>query len=395
MELLRKGLLIVVLLALPWQARWFSEGLTILSYPWEQGRWSFYLSWIVLYLFVVISIHQKPITVKKPSLLNVSGVALLLVSVSLSVHVRASIMWLLLVLHVLLLVWVLKREHVSRSMLIFWLSVGIVPHALLGLGQVIWQWSPAFSYLGLSELNPEMPGVSVVFHEGKRLLRAHGGLPHPNILGGWLAVVSGLMVITWAEYSEKQKALSYSMLYLFAITLAVTGSRSALMALIIVIVLALLRRQPKMAGTLFIGMMLAFWVFPHYLRPFSSSSQNSLEARSVNERVESLKSLPETLRIHWLNGVGPNAYLAAIAKRANPIIPHNSILLALVELGLLGAMGVGLLLKGVLKKEVIPLLAVLAPLVMLDHYLWSYWSGILLLVLSLGVFHLDQEKPFR
>jgi O-antigen ligase len=115
------------------------------------------------------------------------------------------------------------------------------------------------------------------------------------------------------------------------------------------------------------------------------TGEGRLEVRSVTERVSGVQAGLTVFSEHPWVGVGRNAF--AIAYDVYPI-PHNIPLLMLVETGLIGVSATILLLmlfyrsiqinKSRLALIGLPLLAI----AMLDHYLWSYWPGHVLAMLS-------------
>ncbi|MFH2062897.1 MAG: hypothetical protein ABIJ46_01960, partial [bacterium] len=70
------------------------------------------------------------------------------------------------------------------------LSVGGVMQFVLALSQFSLQRVVANKWLGVAEHLPEISGSSVVETLGGRWLRAYGTLPHPNMLGAYLAIAA-------------------------------------------------------------------------------------------------------------------------------------------------------------------------------------------------------------
>ena len=60
--------------------------------------------------------------------------------------------------------------------------------ALVGITQFFLQHSIGFLWLKESIISPDMPGVAKIIFNGQSYIRAYGLFPHPNILGGFLAM---------------------------------------------------------------------------------------------------------------------------------------------------------------------------------------------------------------
>ncbi|MCR4256087.1 MAG: hypothetical protein NUW08_00075, partial [Candidatus Uhrbacteria bacterium] len=235
----------VALILLPWQVRWLQEGPMVGGLPWEQGRLSIYLSWMPIVLVIFFACHQfkenledKPLSISDWSV--VVGMLLLGLPAFVSIYPQASWQWLTQVMLLAFFAWSLRQLHVDRRELLKWSVAAIVPHALLGLWQYATQSVIGSTWLGMASQNPADLGVSVIGVEGRRVLRAYGGFPHPNILGGWLAF--GLMGVTFlaARVIERARRIALAAAgALFAVALVLTFSRSAWIAAAIGILAAL------------------------------------------------------------------------------------------------------------------------------------------------------------
>jgi len=117
-----------------------------------------------------------------------------------------------------------------------------------------------------------------------------------------------------------------------------------------------------------------------------------LERKSLDTRRHSLKDGWQLFLAHPMFGTGPNAELVEFVRRANPSSehrvstapiepPHNAFLLALVDMGIVGMILLGLVVARLIRRAgtgACPfghLIVVLAILALFDHYLWSLWAG--------------------
>jgi O-antigen ligase len=134
------------------------------------------------------------------------------------------------------------------------LLAAAVIQVLIGIGQFLYQTAPASTLLGMSAHEAWTAGTSVLKLEDGRFLRAYGSFPHPNILGGFLAVmlisgisylVSGVadrqtaaknVIPSVAEGSQQRK----SKIPRLADSLEMTIKRSVLIAGLLIILLVLI-----------------------------------------------------------------------------------------------------------------------------------------------------------
>lgn len=405
-------------LALPWQTRWFQEGVLVGGYPWEQGRISVYISWLILGAVVLCawilpraSLRAAVSYTRPQRCLIGSGAVLFLCSLIFSQFLPATFMWLIQGGLLTLFFVALRRQALPVESIMAWVAFSLLPHAMLGSVQFVMQEVLASTWLGIAAQQPATPGVSVIVSEGVRILRVYGGFPHPNIFGGWLAIVLLWIGIFVARSQAKGKVLTWTLLGMwYAVVLFLTFSRSAWLAGVVgclYAVMVLYRRKEgsvKRAGSFFILCALAVSLIAvtqsslvvERVRPTAR-----LEQRSLNEREQSLRQGWELfLRHPWL-GTGPGTTIYALERegvwspsqsiKGPPAPPHFLPLLILIELGLVGSLGVGLLISTMgiqfhQRQRRHPLTAM--PLISLgviglfDHYPWSLWSGQALLVLA-------------
>ena len=119
------------------------------------------------------------------------------------------------------------------------IGLQIVLQATIGIVQVLRQHSLGLAFLQELKLDPSAPGISIVWANGVRSLRAYGLTDHPNILGGSLAF--GLLLLAagydWAR--PHQRPWLAGTFTLGSMALLLTFSRSAWLGLIAGLVLLL------------------------------------------------------------------------------------------------------------------------------------------------------------
>lgn len=385
---------------LPWQTRWFFEGPALGGYPWEGGRVSVYVSWIAITAVIVVGSLCRGAWRAPGSGGRRGGwmpstptkiVLFAIVSVFLSTYPRATMQWLMEVVLLSCFGWTLVRE-VARDELARWVVYAILPHAVLGIVQHVSQVVVGSKWLGMASQNPLTPGVSIVEVAGRRWLRAYGGFPHPNILGGWLVLGIGC-VLRSISLKKMQVAVGYAVLTIYSVCLVLTFSRSAWLAVALFSAIAIgkalrsesvARRRSLIAACAFVFVVVSATVVARWsLVVVRGDSGTRLEQRSVDERVQGWRNgVALFQRYPWM-GVGPRATAFALQKEGIvptgviPVLPHAVPLLVLDEVGLIGFLL--LLWTGYRFRRAIitnPLFLGVLPIFFLDHYPWSTWSGL-------------------
>lgn len=133
--------------------------------------------------------------------------------------------------------------------LMFVLILGALIQAGLGTWQYLAQDTFSSKWLGMSEYDASKGGVSVLENESGRWLRAYGGMPHPNMLGGYLALIiliiikinfqdtrSKIQIISNNQFSKRKEVIFFALMIVVS-CLLVAGllfsfSRSAWVALV-------------------------------------------------------------------------------------------------------------------------------------------------------------------
>ena len=321
-----------------------------------------------------------------------------------------------------------EREVRIVVMLLFG---GAVIQSLLGIMQFLTQATFVSSWLGMSGHEAWQAGTSVLKLDSGRFLRAYGTLPHPNMLGGYLATVVVLgtawVVLRPSSILSSQRGgwkwwsifLSGGMVTIL-LGLLVTFSRSAwvgtvvgMLVLVFLSVWQLFIRSSRNSAvlqnvgeTLMTRVFMVFcmatlifsWVLHETVLPRFESRVIERE-HSVSERVQSFEDVWEVMseKNIWL-GAGGGNFTAAVIQ-AQPERPlwsiqpaHNVFVLVLVELGVVGVVLFILFLISLvwsaLRERSSVFFAVFGVLFLslcLDHWLWSTHFGLLFLFLMLGL----------
>jgi len=333
----------------------------------------------------------------------------------------------------------------ARIIVIALLLSGVV-QSLFAIAQFFIQEIEGNKWLGMAAQNSGDQGVSVIHFQDQRWLRSYGTLPHPNMLGAFLALTA-LIATAWhfhvyirlAKTLQSAKAtlkafpfkkmrieiLASLGSFLFLITgLLFSFSRTAWLGFTVswvLLLLLLLRRSDKKTQQ-FIGMaaikqviagvailtVLSLIFGPLWTSRVNDSSR--VAEISVTERAMLTEQAKEIIADHWIIGVGLGGYLPTLIERDpglqiyeyQPV--HNVWLLAWAELGLVG-LGMFIvwivyliyILSLLWKKERAQGLSINQALIFsglfgigvmayFDHFWWSLPFGVLITSIWLGLF---------
>lgn len=290
------------------------------------------------------------------------------------------------------------------------LSVSVLFSSILALWQFALQHSIGgfFWWIGERSFYASTPGIAAMSWHGRLLLRPYASFPHPNVLGGFLAVsiVMFYFVLRHGNPGKKLRLWLYGCLGIGTITLLFTFSRSALLAAAIGIFFlstkSLYRIQNQkwrriallITSLLALGSMSIQTVLPSF---FITCCE------SVQQRVSLAGAAWQMVQEHPLFGVGLNNFISqlrAIGQRTHeqyilqPV--HNVPLLILAEVGVVGFFAVlygaaKVIYKssrGALSAVLILLFFVLGAF---DHYLLTVQQGQILTTLLISLAFLPQN----
>jgi len=302
----------------------------------------------------------------------------------------------------------------DKILAIYWFLASIFMQALLGIYQFLGQQAAACKYLGLAAHDSGALGAAVIEAASGRWLRAYGGMDHPNIFGGVLAlvlIISGYLLAEKKMIRSKREAVQSILLFIFyfvgLFALFFTFSRAAWLAyalgLIGLLVTFIFKKDRWVLGRFialifFSAVMMLIFVYPYRdLLQVRVEGGTRLEQKSVNERIEYLGQAKDLIRSDWLVGVGTGNYTVAVAARDvvrkeawvyQPV--HNAFLLLWSEAGVFSLICFLLFLFLLIKKERRESFAAavfigLLVLMLFDHWLLSLPFGVILLFFILGL----------
>lgn len=302
----------------------------------------------------------------------------------------------------------------DKIKLIYSFLISIFFQALLGIYQFLTQSSLEFKYLGLANHNPSILGTSVIETEAGRWLRAYGGLDHPNILGGVLA----LALILAAYLLAKKKNLNtrrqlWSSIFLFVFyfvslyALFFTFSRSAWLAFIVGLVALLvvfIIKKDKwiisrfIAIIFFSAVLIGVAAVPYQdLLLVRLDGESRLEQKSITERTLYTWQAKDLIEKNFLSGVGVGNYTTALAVQDGYSQPtwnyqpvHNAWLLLWAESGVFSLLSLLIFFFSLIRsgRREAYAFAILAPIIVLmifDHWLISLPFGVIFFFLFLAL----------
>ena len=410
MKKLFKIFLSLFIVVFPWQVRWIFHDYTLGGSVWEYGRLSLYGSIIILLLaglFFILS-HKQEISFSKNKFLYF----IFLYSIIVGLLSGAPIVYFyyLAIIYLAVLFAYLLRFLPKYFIFKIFLVSGLI-QAVLAIYQFLTQRILPNKWLGLAAKLPSTLGTSVVEFADQRILRAHGALPHPNMLGGFFFLVIFLGIYLWIDfYKQEKKKVCQLVFVLFSLALSTYGllttlSRSAFLALALgllsVLLINIFRKNWLVVGVVvkyLIAVILVFYSFTFWAPGAWSSrwqASGRLEKQSVEYRIDTLDQLnfKNYKNILVGQGLGLNTwgtYQANSEVEVYNVQPiHNIFILALAEVGILGIalliMILVLIFKSATRVDVLSTSLLLGLIVigMFDHYLWTSWLGWLLLAFGL------------
>ncbi len=250
-------------------------------------------------------------------------------------------------------------------------------------------------------------GESVIETQFGRFLRAYGTLPHPNILGGFLAL-SALFSLYLFLHSHKRsnEVLSLGIFILNILGVALTFSRSAYIALVFGLVLYFAStflegkklNKVSYAALLYVISAIIFSMIYQEIAYTRMNNTNRLERKSALARQELFNESLHLISQSPLTGVGAGNFTYAVFQKVNPkknyweYQPVHSIyLLILSETGIFSLIIFLVLLSAVIariwfEKNFFALSLICMPLIIgfFDHYFFTLYFGTILFWIIFG-----------
>lgn len=286
--------------------------------------------------------------------------------------------------------------------------------SILGIYQFLSQDTFVSKYLGLAAHNPEIAGTAVIETMTGRWLRVYGGMDHPNIFGGVLAITliftayllaKNKIIRTKREIAESLFLFVYYFVSLFALffTFSRTSWAAYAIGLFVLLISVMMQKDRWLLGRylaliFFSGLMLFIVAYPYQsLLQVRIEGETRLEQKSLTERSGYLYESKEVIKKHGIVGVGVGNYPLFLRQSDGSVKQvwdyqpvHNVFLLLWAESGVFAFIFFIAFLVMMAKKNRHAvfsgaILAALIIIMMLDHWLISLPFGLLFLFLILGL----------
>lgn len=306
---------------------------------------------------------------------------------------------------------VLWLSRLAGWQIVFWLWVGAVFQAIIGIVQFFTQRIIGGAWFGMPNVWPADIGASVVEQVGERVIRAYGLMGSPNALGIYLAVAVLLGWWWYHNHFEKIAKLNNIGYWLgqglITVGLFFSFSRSSWLAVFAGAIwfmsvsvrgcgrdgIVKLLRPVIATLTLFLVLTVIYWP----LVQTRMGVNTRLENKSVVERISQVTEWKQVFYNRVFAGIGPGVYTYALYKN-NPTLSsleyqpvHNIYLLILAEWGMLGATVIFSLLaiaSGRITRQAPwwgSLLVAWLVFGMIDHWTVTQYPGLLFTAVIFGV----------
>lgn len=330
------------------------------------------------------------------SIKQFSIVLLLLLFVSLNVYFSLSpavsaYKWLKVAEFGFLAWWIARRCPTSLfSYLPTLLLIPVFYESVLAIWQFFAQSSIGgmWYFLGERSFSAATPGIANAYFDGQLVLRPYGTFSHPNVLGGFLAVVLPLILAHFLQNSRKIPVLGkwvrWAVLGLGYTTLAVSLSRVAILVGLTASLVVLWQKVSR--KKVWLGILAGLGMVGIVLWPRFMALSTETEAIVARGQLNNLAGEQFFHSPVWGTGLGTAPLLTsgqrlAVSNYALAFQPaHNIYLLLLSETGVVGLGLFFWLVRRSFRK-----LAVILILGLFDHYFLTIQQGQLLLVLVLGL----------
>ncbi len=354
---LNQGLFYFFVFLLPWQTIVILKEIEINNEKFQYGTLGFYLFEIILLSWIIINLSILKECSNKKILFSV------LIFI---IYSSLSVLWAnnkLLSLYFLfplflggLLFLILQKKLLNFKNFALTFISSITLQGLLGSYQFLTQSTFSNKWLGVSQHIAWQGGTSVIESSAGRFLRAYGGMPHPNILGGLLVIGLLLAIGAYLKTTYPEKRWRYFLLASILInffSILTTFSRSAFLALFFGLLLLFaynfynnkkyqIKRLFLIISTLFILCIIFFNSFSELLSNRLEMTSR-LEKKSISERAVFVKQAQKMILKHPIIGMGIGNYTSNLSKD-NPRLKeiwllqpvHNIYLLIFAELGFIG-----------------------------------------------------------
>ncbi|MEK7094880.1 MAG: O-antigen ligase family protein [Patescibacteria group bacterium] len=408
---MRKFLIIIFLLTIPWQTRWIFGDTMINGAPSEYGRLFVSLGDLTAAFIAAVWLFGLRKQFRRRRFLE-NRLRFIFLLPALSV---ISSLWApepLLAIQIgarlflaYAVIFALKDETLRfRRECYAVFAVALVPSAIIGVWQILVQYVDASTALGIAGQFPLRLGTAVVELNGVRVLRAYGTFSHPNIFGGAMAlgIVSALFCSSFLKRSWRRRSLC-AVATILTVGLFASVSRAALLTLVVATVAWIFavrhradeyRRGRTVVRGIVAGLLVGVALFGN-LWTARADMSGRLEKKSVDDRVSEwslARDIVAEKPFNWIVGVGAGNFVfkSAEIKPGMPVYDyqptHNVFALLFAEFGLVG-LALAFLTIGPIRpiRRIGLIYASLFILMFFDHWLWTQPFGLYATAIFVGL----------
>jgi hypothetical protein len=363
----------------------------------------FYLSDLILFLLLIaLLLVKKNRQTIKTTLKNIwqnpllTMLIIVLILFQLTVlHPIISFLFLIRLLGLIMLGCIINKNKqiLNSTATQVSIQISLIFQSFLAWYQFLNQKS-LFNYYFLGETNlNSYAGIARSSISGAEQILPYGTTAHPNVLAGILVIFALIQL----NYLMKNKKYQRPQLFIFLLavsTIILTQSLSAILALLVGLATLFLVKKFKKKISIqnfslifLIGNLIVITFLASNLIQLWPNSTSLLRRAFLNQA--SINMLSENI----FTGVGLQNFTANVEKYSfnREVVrfvqpAHNILMLGLAETGMVGVMIILWILIPILKKNTKikhpEYLMALIPIAILDHYLISLQSGLLLVALS-------------
>lgn len=252
-----------------------------------------------------------------------------------------------------------------------------------------------YGYYFLGETNlHSYAGIAQSTFLGSQKILPYGTTAHPNILAGSLVLFVFALFNSLPADGKIRKVRILTILFAISVIL-LTQSFSAIVGLALGFLMVLLLKRFKLTVTTqqFLLFFLAFNLIAICILAQFSTKQTQ-DLTSVTRRAYLNEAAITMILDNPIRGVGLHNFTAQVEKysQTQEVVrftqpAHNMLLLLTAETGIIGLSLIGIIILPLLRKkskcEHPEYILALVPIALLDHYLITLQSGLLLLFLAI------------
>lgn len=416
---------------LPWHIIWILQETHYANEKWQYGTIGIYLSDMFLFawLFSVLFSHTQQISQWFAEHKKITALFLLT-----ELWIFVSIFWshdqTIAFYHALIFgcamsltfcLWImpLSMRYMSMALIV---TANI--HALIGIHQFLTQSFFSHTYLGISPHETIWGGTATITAHGERWLRAYGGFPHPNILGGFLIAALLLTITIYITTRHKKNLHTFLLLLSCGIltsNIIVTFSRTTWTAATISICMLFLfyfihtkKKFSQLVAPIITicATICVFMLFFNTLLFSRVTHDTQAIHNSFDDRKTYMTHAIDLISQNPLLGTGIGNYTNTAYHTHNASDPiwffqpvHNAYVLICAEIGIIGLLIICIFIvicitsffrnklwKSSYRITYILIFFTVCIISFFDHWPWSSHFGILFSTLCIGLFAKQKNK---